>query len=65
MFNNKKYQEILEFIKKTSNYTKLIAISKNHPVESVLNAISLGVSIFGENRVNEALSKFENIKKES
>ncbi len=65
MFNNKKYQEILEFIKKTSNYTKLIAISKNHPVESVLNAISLGVSIFGENRVNEALSKFENIKKEN
>ena len=63
MFNIKKYKEIYNIIKKTSNSTKIIAISKNHPVESVINAINHGVTIFGENRVQEAQEKFTNIKK--
>ena len=44
--------------------TKIIAISKNHPKTSVLQAISHGVREFGENRVQEALAKFDDLKKE-
>ncbi len=62
MFNIKKYNEINDFIRKTSVSTKIIAISKNHPYESVIEAINYGVYIFGENRVQEAQNKFQNIK---
>ena len=62
MFNVDKYKEINEILKKHSNSGKIIAISKNHPVESVLEAINQGVYIFGENRVQEAQSKFLKIK---
>ena len=62
MFDIKKYNEINNFLKKTSNSTKIVAISKNHPLESVLDAIRQGVYIFGENRVQEAQKKFQNIK---
>ena len=62
MFNIKKYNEINDFLKKNSNSAKIVAISKNHPRESVLEAIKCGVYIFGENRVQEAQEKFQNIK---
>ena len=39
MFNRKKYNEINSFIKKSSYSTKIVAISKNHPLESVIQAI--------------------------
>ena len=48
MFNIKKYNEINKFLKKTSNSAKIVAISKNHPVERILEAINYGVNIFGE-----------------
>ena len=63
MFNIKKYNEINNFLKKTSNSAKIIAISKNHPLESILEAISFGVHVFGENRVQEAQEKFEQLKR--
>ena len=62
MFNTKKFNEIKDFLKKTNNKAKIVAISKNHPIESVLEAINSGVYIFGENRVQEAQHKFQNIK---
>ena len=62
MFNIKKYREIQEILKKNTELCKIIAISKNHPKESVMEAIKLGVNIFGENRVMEAKKKFENIR---
>ena len=62
MFNVDKYKEINEILKKHSNSGKIIAISKNHPLESVLEAIRQGVYIFGENRVQEAQIKFLKIK---
>ena len=62
MFNVDKYKEINEILKKHSNSGKIIAISKNHPVESVLEAINQGVYIFGENRVQEA-NKFLQLNK--
>ena len=64
MFNIEKYNEINNFLKKTSNSAKIIAISKNHSVQSVLEAINFGVYIFGENRVQEAYEKFQKIKQE-
>ena len=61
MFDKIKYQEIKEKIQKTSISTEIIAISKYHSRESVNQAISCGVRIFGENRVLEAKNKFEDI----
>ena len=62
MFNFDKYLEVLKKIENTKKNTEIIAISKNHPLESVEKAISHGVKIFGENRVQEALLKFKKIK---
>ena len=62
MFNIKKYNEINDFLKKSRNTAKIIAISKNHPLKSVLEAINAGVYIFGENRVQEAQEKFQKLK---
>lgn len=36
---------------------ELMAVSKNHPPESVRTAASLGLRLFGENRVQEAKAK--------
>ena len=67
-FNYQKYSEILSFIEKncvnSTNKPKIVAISKNHPASSVIKAIDRGVRIFGENRVQEALLKFSDIKKQ-
>jgi len=65
MFNKKKFNEIKDFLKKTNNITKIVAISKNHPIESILQAINSGVYIFGENRVQEAQEKFQKIKQKN
>ena len=64
MFNYKKYQEIQGFIRKHQKITKIVAISKNHPKESVIEALKHGVRIFGENRVQEAKTKFVELFKE-
>ena len=63
MFNFEKYQKITKNIDFLDKKTKIIAISKNHPFEEVERAISFGLNLFGENRVQEAKSKFESIKK--
>ena len=43
---------------------KIIAVSKNQPISSVLEAIELGVRFFAENKVQEALLKWTNIKQD-
>ena len=40
---------------------KLLAVSKFHPVEAVYDAITAGQLDFGENRVQEAFSKFPEV----
>ena len=62
MFNINKFNEIKEILKKYNNSGKIVAISKNHPLESVLKAIGDGVYTFGENKVQEAQTKFIEIK---
>ncbi len=44
--------------------TGVIAVSKNHGAEAVLEAIKADQLLFGENRVQEAYSKFPDIKKQ-
>jgi PLP dependent protein len=39
----------------------LVAVTKTFPVDRIRNAMALGLSIFGENRVQEALPKVEEI----
>ena len=63
MFSFKKYQQIKKTIEFQGKKTQIIAISKNHPLEEVKKAISFGLEFFGENRVQEAKSKFDEIKK--
>ena len=65
MFNIEKFNEIDEILRKHNNTGKIVAISKNHPVESVLEAINQGVCIFGENKVQEAKAKFTKIKQDN
>jgi len=57
-----KYRQIQELVKKNNPNTKIVAVSKNQPIESILDAIDKGVRVFGENRVQEAKIKFEEIK---
>lgn len=39
------------------NEVKLVAVSKTHPAETLLDAIDLGLTVFGENKVQEGESK--------
>ncbi|XSG81749.1 MAG: YggS family pyridoxal phosphate-dependent enzyme [Methyloligella sp. ZOD6] len=45
-----------------SDSVKLVAVSKTHPAEAVEEAIQAGQRLFGENRVQEAQSKFPDLK---
>ena len=65
MFNLEKFNEIKKILEKQNNSGKIIAISKNQPLESVLEAFNHGVHIFGENRVQEAKKKFAKLKKDN
>ena len=58
MFNFIKYQEIQDLIRKHQKISQIIAISKNQPKESVIEALRHGVRMFGENKVQEAKIKF-------
>ena len=66
-FFKEKYSEISNYVSTmTSNLgiaPKIIAVSKNHPVSSIIEAIDFGVKIFAENKLQEALLKFNDFKK--
>ena len=53
--------EILSIIPKQ---VKLIAVSKFHPIETILNAFQAGQKIFGENKVQELVNKQALLPKE-
>ena len=65
MFNFEEYKKIRENINFLGKKTEIIAISKNHPLKEVEKAISCGLEIFGENRVQEAKLKFKDIKEKN
>ena len=62
MFNINKYKKIIKEIEFLGKKTQIIAVSKNHPKELVGDALKHGVRIFGENKVQEAKTKFEDLK---
>ena len=63
MFNINIHNEISKKINNLGKKTRIIAVSKNHPKSAVESAISYGINIFGENRVQEAKTKFGDLKK--
>jgi pyridoxal phosphate enzyme (YggS family) len=44
---------------------KLVAVSKTHPASTVRKAIEAGITVFGENKVQEAESKIAEIGREN
>lgn len=55
----------IESAKKRAHRTdeiKLVAVTKYHPLEELEEAVRLGVTAVGENRVQEMKSKFQNYK---
>ena len=62
-------QQVLDSIReaeikagRAANSVSLVAVSKFHPAESVLEAIQQGQLLFGENRVQEAVEKFQQVR---
>jgi PLP dependent protein len=53
------YNKILSSIKSSSNKTNLIVVCKNQELKNIDPLISVGHLHFGENRVQEALSKWQ------
>jgi pyridoxal phosphate enzyme (YggS family) len=47
------------------NDIKLVAVSKTHPAEILQDAITAGANVFGENKVQEAEGKIEELGKEN
>ena len=52
MFNFNKYREIKGFLKKTNKTSEIVAISKNHPLKSVLKAVE---------NINEVIRKYKKL----
>lgn len=50
-------QNLLNILKELPSDVKLVAVSKFHPVEAILEAYDSGQRVFGENRPQELLSK--------
>ena len=47
---------------RASNSVSLVAVSKQHSLEAITQVFNAGHKVFGENRVQEALTKFPGIK---
>jgi len=50
---------------RNSTEIKLIAVSKTHPIEILQAAINVGATVFGENKVQEAEGKIEEIGRDA
>ena len=57
-------QETLEKRIKNFKQPNIIAVSKTFPIENILPLINYGHEHYGENKVQEAISKWENIKQD-
>ena len=50
-------ENILSIVNALPGHVKLVAVSKTHPPEAIMDAYHTGQRIFGENRVQELISK--------
>ncbi|SEF68681.1 hypothetical protein SAMN05660865_00768 [Caloramator fervidus] len=57
-----KIDEAAEKVGKTRNDILLVAVSKTHPVEKIIEARDCGLCIFGENKAQELLQKYDKVK---
>ena len=57
-------KKIQEKITDSEKKPKIIAVSKTFPMDEILPLINHGHTNFGENKVQEAISKWTNIKQE-
>lgn len=60
--NSEKYKQVLQEIKPF--HAQLIAVSKTKPVEDILEVYNEGQRLFGENKVQEMVSKHEALPKD-
>ena len=56
--------EIKSKIAEVNKLANLVAVSKTHGIDTVRTALETGHRIFGENKVQEAASKFPELRKE-
>lgn len=61
---NSKIKEICDKSSIEDSQVKLIAVSKTMPCEDILKAYEAGHRIFGENRVQEILDKYDKLPKD-
>lgn len=57
-------QNLIEFKKNIPEYISLVAVSKTKPVADILEAYEAGQRIFGENKVQEMVEKYDNLPKD-
>jgi len=62
---NSRIQEAVDKTSRARSNVQLIAVSKNQAVDKIDHLIKIGHRFFGENRVQEAKSKWLNIKREN
>jgi hypothetical protein len=58
------YKHISSLIKSLSKYTRLIAVTKNQDLDKINIIIEQGHKDFGENRVQEAITKWKSLLRE-
>jgi len=63
-FDKSSYQEIRSLVEKKYPLAKLMVVSKNRPASMIREAIQEGASLFGENKVQEAEKKFDELRKD-
>ena len=62
---NNRIQEAVDKASRNRSDIRLIAVSKNQAVDRIEHLIKIGHRVFGENKVQEAKSKWLNIKKKN
>jgi len=63
-FNKTTFNQINNLITDKYPNAKLMIVSKNRPTSSIREALKEGAFLFGENKVQEAESKFEELREE-
>lgn len=61
---NQNIQEACDKAKRDRSEVTLIAVSKTKPIEVLQDAYNLGVRVFGENKVQELVDKYEALPKD-
>ena len=57
-------QNLFDLKKNIPTHVTLVAVSKTHPIEKVMEAYNAGQRVFGENKVQEMVEKYEQLPKD-